>query len=245
MEIRTFGVGGRIAGCERLLYERLLPYSGRLVLLPIPTSRDKKYITGTAVSIEEISALIEPGTIVVGYEITHTLASFCDERSAFIYDAALDEDFLSANAELTARGAIGYLITHTDRDLADMRVGVVGYGRIGSRLINLLLLFGAKVVVYTRRPLLALELCENGISALTPDRWDFSGIDLLINTAPARQVDEDSLPPDLDIIDLASGSIFPPSAGLVKLPSIPEQMFPISAGRLYAEAALRALEGRL
>ena len=76
-------------------------------------------------------------------------------------------------------------------------------------------------------------------------RWDFSGIDLLINTAPARQVDEDSLPPDLDIIDLASGSIFPPSAGLVKLPSIPEQMFPITAGRLYAEAALRALEGRL
>ena len=41
------------------------------------------------------------------------------------------------------------------------------------------------------------------------------------------------------IIDLASGENFPENCGVSKLGGIPGLMYPISAGRIYAEAALR------
>lgn len=244
MEIRTFGVGGRIRECERLLCESLRDLSGRLILLPIPTSRDNIYITGSSTETEEILPLIREGDAIVGYNIPAALRQRAEQVGAPLYDGALDEAFLCANADLTARGTLGYLLTHSESDLADLSVGVVGYGRIGIRLIRLLLLFDTRLTVYTTRQSVALELCEMGISAtVIGEDSDFSGLDILINTAPARQIDESRLPTDLETIDLASGSIFEPSERLVKLASIPDIMYPKTAGRLYAEAAIRELRG--
>lgn len=244
MEIRTFGGGERIRECERLLDRLLAERSGRLILLPIPTSRDNKYITGTQVSSTEILSLIEGECAVVGYNIPAPIRLAALERGALVYDGALDEGFLSDNAELTARGAVGYILTHGKRDISELSIGVVGYGRIGMRLIRLLLLFGAKVTLYTTRRSVAMDMGEVGVSAyLVGEGCDFSGLDLLINTAPARQIEESDLPDKTEIIDLASGSIFEPSDRLTKLASIPDTYYPISAGRLYAEAALCALRG--
>lgn len=244
MEIRTFGVGGRIRECERLLRESLRDRSGRLILLPIPTSRDNIYITGSSIETQEILQLIREGDALVGYNIPAALRERAERVGAPLYDGALDEDFLLANAALTARGTLGYLLTHSESDLADLSVGVVGYGRIGIGLIRLLLLFDTRLTVYTTRQSVALELCEMGISSsVIGADSDFSELDILINTAPARQIDESRLPPHLEIIDLASGSVFEPSERLVKLASIPDMMYPKTAGRLYAEAAIKGLWG--
>lgn len=244
MEIRTFGGGGRQCECERILSATLRDKVGRLILLPIPTAKDKKYITGTATSVGEIAAMLSPGDTVVGYDIPREIREKADTVGTFSYDAGADEDFLIENAELTARGAIGYILTHTKRDLADMRVGVVGYGRIGSCLVRWLLTFGCRPTVYTGRETVVLELGEMGISACTiGEVGNLSGLDLLINTAPARQIEEGRIPPDLEIIDLASGSIFEPSQRLKKLSSIPDAFYPLTAGKLYAEAILGALSG--
>ena len=243
MEIRHFGVGGRLSECKRLLCERLGNDSGKLLLLPIPSTRDNKYINGTAVEIGDVVAMIDEGCDIVGYNIPEMITDRARKVGARVYDAGLDEEFLSENAELTARGAIGYIMTHYQRDLSDMRVGVVGYGRIGMRLVRWLLLFGADLIVYTRREALALELCEAGISARTLWDADFSGLDILINTTPKRQICEGELDPTTDIIDLASGISFDPSERLIRLASVPESFYPITAGRLYAEAAIRGLGG--
>lgn len=245
MEIRTFGGGRRLLECERLLRLGSIGQGiDRLVLLPIPTARDNKYITGTTATVSEISAMLDPTTAVAGYNIPTEISDRAAEVGAPIYDAGLDEDFLCKNAELTARGAVGYILTHSKSDLADMSVGVVGYGRIGIRLIRWLLPFGARITVYTNRPSVAIQLCEMGISARTLDgECDFSSLDLLINTAPARQIDEDKIPLKAEIIDLASGSIFEPSGRLIKLASIPDAFYPLTAGRLYAEAIIGAFGG--
>lgn len=244
MEIRLFGGGGRGRECERILAEALggLP-TGTLLLLPIPTARDKKYITDTAVAIEDILPLISAQTAVVGYNIPDRLRAQAEAVGAPLFDAALDENFLLENARLTANGTLGHILCEQDRDIADIRFGVVGYGRIGRELLRLLLLLGARVKLYTTRPSVALELGESGVATeVIAHDTDFSEIDILINTAPARQIDESRLPESLEIIDLASGTIFEPSGRLTKLPSIPDKMYPKSAGRLYAEAVLRFLE---
>lgn len=244
MEIRTYGGGRRLRECERILAERLSSTEGRLILLPIPTARDGKYITGTGHSPPDILSEVGEDTAVVGYGLSDELIREIKSRGGRVYDGALDEDFLASNAELTARGTIGYILTHSGRDVGDMRVGIVGYGRIGSRLARWLLLFGAKPVVYTRRRERAVELGEMGISAsVIGEAGDISRLDLLINTAPERHIDEGEIPREVEIIDLASGVVFEPSDRLIKLSSVPDAMFPISAGRLYAESAIRGLWG--
>ena len=243
MEIRTFGVGGRISECERILRDRLHG-DGRLILLPIPTTKDNKYINGTSFTIDDISALLNSNSLVAGYNIPSQILSSAKVAGARVYDAGLDEEFLTENAELTARGTIGYILTQTDKDVRDMRIGVVGYGRIGISLIRWLLLFGAEVVLYTNRESVALEVGEMGLSSyLIGKDVDFSGLDILINTAPARQISPSDLSDKTTIIDLASGKIFDDIPRLVKLSSIPDAFYPISAGRLYADAITLGLWG--
>ena len=244
MEIRTFGGGGRLSECEKMLRERLVgDRFDRLILLPIPTAKDEKYITGTAISPIEILPMLNSRTAVVGYNLPHDIRREAEIVGAEVYDAAEDENFLLANAELTARGTVGYMLTVLRRDPGELSVGVVGYGRIGMRLVRWLLLLGSRITVYTTRREMVLRLCEAGVSASLVGEADLSGIDLLVNTAPARQIELSSVPPCAEVIDLASGSSFDPSDRVIKLPSVPDKMYPLTAGRLYAEGALKKLGG--
>ena len=246
MEINTIGVGGRIKECARLLSE--MPASelyDRVLLLPIPTTRDKKYITGTDVSLADAAALAGEGTLAVGYGIPKEFGRMLSERGAHIYDASFDEEFLLENADITANGAIGRILTGFPKDITELSVGVVGFGRIGRRLASLLLFFGANVRVYTGREAVVMELCEAGVGCeLLTDESDFSRLDLLVNTAPAKIMTDEALfalPPSVKIMDLASGKNFPECERVLKLASVPDAMYPKTAGGIYAKYAARKL----
>ena len=245
MEIRTFGGGERLRACEAVLKECKEFEDTRLLLLPIPTARDKKYITDTDVALCEIPTLIARGECVAGYGIPNEIKERIIERGGRVYDGALDGELLLKNADLTAKGTVGYLMTHTEREPSELVVGVVGYGRIGVLLVRYLLFLGAKVKVYTRRYELARELCESLIDAeVVSENADFSEIDLLINTAPASLFSHESIEALLshgEIYDLASGKIFENYAKAVRLPSLPGRMYPKSAGRIYAEQIIKWL----
>ena len=239
MEILSFGGGRRLRECQRLLEITSGGLTGRLILLPIPTTRDNIYLNGSDMPLSSVSSLLRPGDTLAGYGIPANLAP----EGVSVYDAALDERFLSANALISARGALGYLLTNFPRDIADMSLGLVGYGRIGRALLRYLLALGADPTVYTRREEIALELGAVGVKcSVLQSESDLSSLDILINTAPARQIDESRLGEETVILDLASGSIFSDSPRLVKLASIPEAYYPLTAGRLYAEGILRHMD---
>lgn len=215
----------------------------RLFLLPIPTSRDKKQITGTDVRLSDIASEAAAGDAFAGYDIPENIKEDLALRGALVYDGAFDEEFLLRNAELTARGTLGYILTKFDRDITDMRLGIVGYGRIGACLLRYLLYLGTSVTVYTTRSETALELCESGVDASTA--FDGLGkLDILINTAPARLLsdrEEGEFFSHGRVIDLASGRPFSESESVVKLSSVPEKFYPVSAGRIYAERIVEYL----
>lgn len=248
MEISTFGGGGRLKECQRrlsLLTDKLS--EKRLLLLPIPTTRDNKYISSSATRLSELLPLCDKETLVAGYGIPCELKERMESVGAVVFDAALDEDFLVRNAEITARGAIGRLMCESTLDITDMKIGIIGYGRIGKQLLKLALFLGAGVRVYTKRPEVMRDLSPLGIDCEIIGREsDLSSLDIVFNTAPEKIIDEEriaSLPERIRIIDLASGNIFEPSARLTKLSSIPDAMYPETAGRLYAEAILKAIDG--
>ena len=246
MEIRTFGSGMRLRECERRL---MLSDFGatRLLLLPIPTTRDKEYITGTSVRLSELYQFCTRDTMIAGYAIPSSVREKMESLGARVFDAGLDEKFLIANAEISARGALGYLLSDSELDVSDMRIGIIGYGRIGRELSRLLLFLGAHITVYTKRAGVAADLASLGIDAeIVSYNTNLGSLDTVFNTAPESIISAEriaALPEKTRIIDLASGNIFSPSSRLTKLASIPETMYPISAGRLYSEAIIRGLRG--
>ena len=241
MEIRLFGGGERQKACAARLDGTELGCE-QLLLLPIPTTKDKKYITGTPTPLAAIPPLCTLGTLVAGYEIPPEIIREITARGGEVFDAGHDEEFLLANADLTARGALGFLLTNTQSDLTDMSIGIIGYGRIGSKLHRLLLFLGARVRVYTCRKSVAAELNAAGAECeIVCPTSDLSALDVVFNTSPEAIILPEiieALPDKTRIIDLASGNIFAPSPRLTKLSSIPAAMYPISAGRLYAESII-------
>lgn len=240
MEILSFGGGRRMRECVRLLESVTASLSGRLILLPIPTTRDNIYINGTDLSLGSIVPLLTSESTLVGYNIPRDLVFNAEQVGAAVYDAGRDERFLMENAIISARGAIGYLLTNFTKDIADMKIGIIGYGRIGRALLRYLICLGSSPILYTKRQEVAMELGSSGVDCrVLGEGCDTGGLDILINTSPVAGISIDELDPGTKIIDLASGKPFPASDRITKLASIPDAMYPLTAGRLYAEGILR------
>lgn len=244
MIINSYENGLRSDVCVRYLRE-LKCQAGvdQLFLLPIPSSRDGRMISGTAIALDSLLDIVDPSSVVVGYSLPENITDRLKERGCRVHDVACDEEFLCENAELTAEAALGVIFNTAGASPADLRIGVVGYGRIGKRLARLLLYFGAAVRVYSSDAGKRLDLGEWGITtALSARDADLSGLDILINTAPAVIFDssrEGGFPEGLRVIDLASGDNFPGVASVEKYPSVPAKMFPKSAGRAWGRSIER------
>ena len=243
MSIETFGSGERLRIAADLLGKRFV--SRELVLLPVPTTRDKTHISGTEIPLSEVAQQIEGGALCVGYGLPLDFATEVKRLSAEVLDLSEDENYLKDNAWLTALGAVGYILTTDGCAVSDMRVGIVGYGRIGELLVRILSFLGAKVRVYSTSPEKRRTLGALGVESSPLDGLfsDADGTHILINTAPT------DLSPYVfgrgykRIVELASGKNFEGVAGVEYLPSLPEKMFPISAGQSYYKAVMRHIQG--
>ena len=250
MIIENFGVGPRCAEALRLLLsaeaEGLFPDSvKRTVLLPVPTTRDKVHLSGTDKLLLEIFSDVGKGDFIAGYGIDERDKTLMRKRGAIVYDALEDEDFLSENAEETAFGALGYILTTTDKAPSDLSAAIVGYGRIGSALLRLLLFFGARVTVFSGREDTCISLLESGVEARLLERGapiPKCDADIIINTAPtdlSKSFEGGKRPKRQRLIELASGENFKGIEGVERLPSIPDKCYGKSAGRTYFEGMLR------
>ena len=244
MEIITFGGGERLRAAALALPKYLKDrekYSdiSRVIVLPIPSTRDGKFITGTGISLDSMLSEVSGGTLVAGWGIPLEISRAIESRRGRVYDASEDGEFVLENAELTAIGALGRILTECRTAPRGLSVGVVGFGRIGKLLVKYLLFFGARVRVYTTSPEVRRELSALGVE--TRDTYlerDFSSLDLIVNTAPARVISEGEaalLPPHVRIMELASGNGLEGVPRVTKYPSLPEVMYPITAGDIYAQ----------
>ena len=221
----------------------------QLFLLPIPSTRDNKTISGTNIDISSLIGVVDASCMVVGYGLPNGIKKQIKALGCPVHDVGEDEEFLCENAELTAQATLGIILNTQGVSPSELRVGIVGYGRIGKCLARLLLYLGASVRVYSSDAGKRLDLGEWGITtAQSASGADISDLDILVNTAPAVIFDTTSdvaVLEDLRVIDLASGDNFPTLTSVEKYPSIPSKMFPVSAGRAWGrsiERFIRSLE---
>ena len=178
------------------------------------------------------------GDELVCGKLDESARAYCAARGVNVRYMSIDETFAAENARLTAEGALGIILEHSMLSLSDMKVLVVGFGRIGAALCRLLSALGVDSdVVTTASPRPARAFAA---AVFTPAEADFARYDVVVNTVPEKIfLDEQalSLPAESVYIDLASR----PAVDLEMLtglgldagiyPALPARCCPKSAAR--------------
>lgn len=167
-------------------------------------------------------------------------------------DLWTDEQLLRENALLTAEGAVSAAMRAGDGSLRGQRCMVIGWGRIGRALTELLVGIGARVTVASRSAQKRNRAVERGAEATLTDDLaaTLPGHRLVFNTAPRPILGKDALrcaERDAMLIDLASEPYGIDLHAAWKLglrawrePNLPGRYCPQSAANALFEAMQRA-----
>lgn len=163
-----------------------------------------------------------------------------------------DERLQLENAWLTAEGAICAAMNEGKASMKDCHCLVIGWGRIGKALTELLIGLNARVTVASRSEKGRNSAVERGAECVSTYRMREAvrGKQIIFSTPPERVLDESVLryaEPDAMIIDLASapfGVDIEAAHGLNlrawREPKLPGRYCPFSAARALLQAIIRA-----
>ena len=171
-----------------------------------------------------------------------------------IFDYGKREEFLVANAYLTAEGAVKLAIDELRCSLNGINALVIGYGRIGKCLCHILKALGVNVFASARKKKDFAYIRAFGYSDVDTSKICdvVSECSLVFNTVPGLVLGKNELncmPKDTLIIDLASkpGGVDFEGAKKCGLKviwalSLPGKLMPVSAGRIVANTVTEILD---
>jgi len=206
------------------------------LLLPVPSFDGDGTIKGGG-ELPALLAQLPKQVTVIGGNLSHpALAGY------HTIDLLQDPHYLAINARITAHCALSIAAQRLPCTLDDIPVLVIGWGRIGKCLAQLLQGLGANVTVAARKATDRAALASLGFSAVSTTQMDPGAHGLIFNTAPQMLLDH--CQGNALKIDLASS----PGIGgtdVLWARGLPNQYAPESSGKLIAEAIISHLsEGR-
>ncbi len=229
-----------------------------LVVLPLPVSGDDIRLhcplTKKTVLLEDIFAVLAPGTPVIGGKVSSAVYAMAQMRGIRITDYLVREEIAVANAVPTAEGALAIAMAEVPYTIHGADCLLLGYGRVGKALLRLLTAVGAHVTVAARKK---EDLAWIRAAGGTPISFDALAeaetlaYDIVFNTVPKQIVDAsllDRMPQSVLLLDLASspGGIdrdYAKDHGyhVVWALSLPGKVAPVTAGRIIHDSILYML----
>lgn len=220
------------------------------VIMPFPCQKDGFLNTPFSSRRTELDSLFELG------KDTLFLGGRLPREGENLMDYSAQEDFLLRNAVPTAEGALALAMQMLSTTLWGSEITLLGYGRIGSYLANLLHSLGARVTVVARNAKSRTLAEISGVCAV--DFCDcaspLSCADIVFNTVPSRVLGEKELSAMAEgtiIIDLASlpGGVDERDCAnhkvlLVRAMGLPGKVAPKTAGKAIFQTVLRLLSER-
>lgn len=233
----------------------------KLILLPIPVTHDQMQIHGTDISLSCFLSHLSPETTVFCGMPSRELITEIQARGSTVIDYTESEIFKIRNALPTAEGAVAIAMGELRRTLFGSHALIIGYGRIGKLLGNLLKNMGCDVSIAARKETdLALASMHGHFPiAIRTERGNSvlqipTDFHVIFNTVPVRLMDErilKSLSQETVLIDLASspGGIDYDKATQFGIKtvialSLPGKLTPITAGEIIGDLVLSYVEGR-
>lgn len=224
------------------------------VILPMPVTNDNinlfMPLSDKTVSLKVFFEYLSEKQILLGGRVGSVKSKFDID----IIDYFEREDLTIANAYLTAESAVGIAMEETNESIKDISVLVMGFGRIGKALCNILKGMGVNVYASARKKQDFAWIRAYGYSPIDTSKVCevISSCKLIFNTIPNLVLGNETLSciqRDCVIIDLASkpGGVDFEAAkkyGLKVLWALglPGTKLPVSAGRVQAKTIIDILE---
>lgn len=199
--VRLFGLGefsAKITGSEFFLSAEKAILGCDAVLLPLPVSRDGRYLNMISNEKKDCPLLSDivkycahnPSPWIIGGLIPQEMRDIADTLSVKITDYYESENLQMKNALPSAEGALMISMENTERVISGMNVLVSGYGRIGKYLADILRKLGADVSVAARRDEIICEITMSGYNSIkiTDEKSMKNAIntcDVIFNTVPS------------------------------------------------------------
>ncbi len=215
-QIFAWGIEHKISSKDELAG---LMIDTEIVILPLPVSKDgirlnSPFCENAQIKLSELSKMLPENITIFGGKIPADFAESCNEKGIKIIDYFNDECLCIKNALLTAEAATEIAMRELPGTLDSSKSMVIGYGRIGKLLTNLLIKLNSEVTVAARRETdLAfaecmgaeiLDISKNPVQSLLAIN---NGYDVVFNTVPTRIMDSEflgKLNKHVCLIDLAS-----------------------------------------
>lgn len=169
-----------------------------------------------------------------------------------VYDYAAREDFVWQNAQLTAEGALGLLLSDYEGSVYGAEILITGFGRIGKCLSKILKAMGAHVAVAARKPADLAMIAQFGMEPVDYTALDCSVYQVIFNTVPAMILDQEKIGDmrdDVYLIDLASkpGGVDFRAAEerdltCIHALSLPGKTAPLAAGTIIKDTVVKMLD---
>lgn len=183
-----------------------MPARTDAVLLPWPHSFRDELLTGTQLDKSSMLERIPACTLLLhGSGVTAQEVPMAEN----VFDPSTDEEFLRANARLTAEGAIARAMQRQGRALLGATVLITGFGRIAQEMTIRLVAMGSFVIVCARNEMHMRRAHEMGAHPvpLAQIASACRQADVVFNTVPAHVLGKtalDRIPRDALVIELAS-----------------------------------------
>ena len=183
------------------------------IIGPIPTSHNGETLNApfhnAPIYVEGLFRLIAPKQPFLAGLIKPELLKLADKYNISAIDMLKREELLIRNAIPTSEGAIKIAIEETDITLHGNQMMVIGYGRIGKILSEMLKGIGAKVMAVVNTAEAAALAESNGHTFICFEDMEASlaKADVIFNTVPEILLDKNNMQhirKNTLIIDLAS-----------------------------------------
>ena len=250
MRLRELGYEVYVAPLQHPLDEA--KRGADVLLLPIPATKDGKHLNAkleTPLPLLDLSCTHAPR--IFGGGFSASFLQLMRGKGKRVTDLLEVPAFVEENAVLTAEAALGVGMEACHMPPRGNRVGVIGYGRIASRLTRLLLLLGARVSVFAIQEDARRGAILDGAEAYPIEKLKsvIPTLSLLYNTAPAPILTPSILEgaSTLAIVELASGKENislgnNPQVTLTFAHSLPGKILPASAGVVIANTLHQFLQ---
>ncbi|MDE5558856.1 MAG: dipicolinate synthase subunit A [Ruminococcus sp.] len=225
------------------------------VVLPVPPLDENGMITAPfnnkKINPDEIKTLLKPEAIIFAGKYDKKLSDVFSGHE--IIDYMEREELSLKNAVPTAEGAVEIALNELPVTLNGLKVLIVGLGRIGTSLAEILKGFGADITVAVHNAKGTAKARIIGIKSVCTDKMD-TDYQLVFNTVPEMIFNAELLKrfsDDTLFIDLASkpgGIDFDSAVTLGKKVvwalGIPGKTAPITSGEFIAETVAGIIEER-
>ena len=226
-----------------------------ILITPIPFTKDNKTIFNVYNEILDINILIDKIKnnnikILCGGDIGKDKIKHIEQKGIKVFDFFEDEAIAILNAIPTAEGAIQTAMQESYKTIFNSKCLVLGYGRCGKILANMLKGIGANVTTTYRKQIDYAYINAYGLNSINLYNLEsiINNFDFIFNTIPYEVLDRNILPKvnkQTIIIDLAQapGGVDYNCARDLNLkaiycPSLPGRVAPYTAGEILKDALL-------